>query len=241
MSRPLSWVVVALALLLTLSGCVRGVAAPETDAPRMSTPAATPTPTQPVSEPVDPLTTVTTLVATPESLQLRDSSGTLVASIDYVSDAAAAVATLQAVFGTQPASQQFEGGYEVAPSTVHRWDGFELREQRYVGGWEGLGSPPTLYRPSFRVVFTSPEAGGVELVADGGHRAGDGWAAVLAEPGLQFHPQQCTGPYIDFIDVTMPWYGEGDRLVRVAVEFQPSDDATRLGSVSAPAFVGGCV
>jgi hypothetical protein len=178
----------------------------------------------------------------PAGLELRDDSGVVVTTLDYLSDPALAIATLETVFGTAPVSEEYGGRREVAPpSTVHRWDGFELSEQRYVGQWEGVGTPPTLYWPSFRVTFTAPETGGVELATAGGPRAGDSWTAVLAEPELQLNPLHCTGPYIDFIDFTMAWYDDSERLVRVAVDLHPSDDATTVGSVGAPAWVDNCV
>jgi hypothetical protein len=65
--------------------------------------------------------------------------------------------------------------------------------------------------------------------------------AVLAEPELRTSRGLCSGPYIDFIEFPVTWYDGTERLERIAVEFQPSDDGTRLASVGAPAVVNGCV
>jgi hypothetical protein len=238
-SRRIPLAVAALAVLLTLSGCAGGASAPVTDAPPARAPTATATPTP---EPVDPLTTVTSLVATPDALELRDGSGTVVTALDYVSDAAAAIATLEAVFGTAPVSEEYGGSNEHFPNTAHRWGSFELSEQHYGDVWESeFMRPPTLHMPAFRVKFTAPETGGIELVTAGGHRAGDSWTEVLAEPELQLNPLHCSGPYIDFIEFPVTWYDGSERLARIAVDFQPSDDATRLASVGAPVVVNNCV
>lgn len=203
----------------------------------MATPATTPKPTP---EPVDPLTTVTSLVATPESLELRDDSGAIVTSLDYRSDAAPAIATLETVFGTAPVSEEHPGGSnDHAPSTAHRWGGFELWEQRYVGRWEGLGTPPSLYRPGFRVAFATADSGEIGLLTEEGHQVGSSWADLLAEPELRANPSGCSGPYLDFIEVTIQW-SVGTQHLRVAVELQPSDDETVVSSVRAPVAVDGC-
>lgn len=230
-SRPIPLAVAALALLLTLSGCVGGSPAPATEAPQAT--AATPTPTQPPA-PVDPLTTVTTLVATPEALELRDESGTVVTSLDYLSDPGPAITTLQTVFGAPPVSEEYQGSNHYAPSTAHRWGGFELWEQRYVERWEGLGTPSSLFKPGFRVTFTAAGYGGVDLLTDDGHHVGDSWTELLAEPELRTNPTGCSGPYLDFIEVTVVWSDGTEHLNKVGVDFQPSDDETLVSLVRAP-------
>lgn len=197
---------------------------------------AEPTPT-PAPAPVDPLSTVTTLVATPEALELRDGSGGLITRLDYLSDAAAAIATLEAVFGTAPSSEEYRGSGHFPPSTAHRWGGFELREQRYVDRWEGRGTPPSLHKPTFRVTFESDTWGGVELVASHGHQVGDPWADLLDEPDLRTVPSGCSGPYIDFVEVMFTREDGVEYSQKFAVAFEPSEDQAALRSVEAPIAV----
>lgn len=232
MSRAVPLAVAALAALLALSGCVGGSPAPATDV--VQTPTAAPTPTPAPIEQVDPLTTVTTLVATPEALQLRDGSGAVVASLDYLSDAAPAIATLQTVFGTAPVSEEYQGSNHHAPSTAHRWGGFELWEQRYVERWEGLGTPASLFRPGFRVEFTAADSEDVDLVTDDGHHVGDSWAELLAEPELRTNPTGCSGPYLDFMEVSVVWSDGTEHVNKVGVDFLPSDDESVVSAVRAP-------
>jgi hypothetical protein len=202
---------------------------------------AEPTPT-PAPAPVDPLSTVTTLVATPEALELRDGSGGLVTRLDYLSDAAAAIATLETVFGAAPASEEYRGSNHHAPSTAHRWGSFELWEQRYVDRWEGLGTPPSFHLPAFRVAFTAAASGHLDLTTSGGHHVGDAWIDLLAEPNLRTNPSGCSGPYIDFVEIAFTRDDGVEYGQKFAVEFQPSEDETTLDRAAAPVaiFEDGC-
>ena len=122
-------IAVALAVVLTLSACVSPLPTP-TPTP---TPVATPTPTP--STAADPITTVAALVMRPESLQLMDVDGTVVAHLDYLSDPADAVGVLTALFGAAPTDEDFSGSSHFPPTTAHRWGDFTLWEQRYVDTW----------------------------------------------------------------------------------------------------------
>jgi hypothetical protein len=96
------------------------------------------------------LSTVTSFIATPESLELRDGSGAVVTRLDYRSDAAPAIATLETVLGAAPVSEEYQGSNEHAPSTAHRWGGFELWEQHYDGWEDAVMPPPTVRLPAYR-------------------------------------------------------------------------------------------
>ncbi|HEU0183590.1 MAG TPA: hypothetical protein VFR16_15465, partial [Agromyces mariniharenae] len=112
----------ALTLMLALAGCV-GTTPTSTSTPDAATPRPTPAAT-PTAQPVDPLTTVTEIVARPESLELRDAAGVVVTSLDYLTPAGPAIETLTAVFGAAPESEDHQGNGHFPPNTAHRWGGF---------------------------------------------------------------------------------------------------------------------
>lgn len=200
----------------------------------------TPTPTS-APAPADPLSTVTTLVATPEALELRDGSGGLVTSLDYLSDAAAAIATLESVFGAAPVSEEDRGWSHSPPSTAHRWAGFELWEQRYVDRWEGLGRPPSFHLPAFRVAFTAAASGHLNLTTAGGHHVGDAWSDLMADTDVDPDSSACWGPYTDFIDVPITRSDGSEHVARFAVDFLASPDESSVARVRAPIAVeDGC-
>lgn len=223
------------ALAATLAGCA---AEPAPAAQHGASAAVTPS-APPTTAAVDPLDTVVTLVATPEGLVLRDAAGTTVSAFDYRSDAAAALAALEAVFGTAPESEELHGSLEHAPSTAHRWGGFELREQRYVDDWAQHADSPTLRFPAFRVAFTSPERGGVGLATADGVRVGDAWETVAADPRFEESPSHCSGPFVDAIEAAVTYDGV-ERIERIVVGLHPTDDGARLAYVSAPEAADGC-
>ncbi|MFE6257270.1 hypothetical protein [Agromyces sp. NPDC057865] len=117
--------------MLALSACAGST-------PTLTPDAATPRPTAsptPSAEPVDPLTTVTVLVARPDALELRDATGTVVATLGYLSAPSEAVAALTTVFGVAPVDQPVEGGNHLPPRTWHPDVG---------AGWEELVAIPEL-------------------------------------------------------------------------------------------------
>lgn len=227
MSRPHSVAIAALAALLTLSGCVDASPAPS--------PAGAPAApeTQPATpEPVDPLSTVTSLVATPEALELRNGSGAVVTTFSYLSAPAEALDALTTVFGAAPADEEFDGSSHVPPSTVHRWEGFELWEQRYVDRWED--SERSLARPEFVVRIVAAEALGADLSSPDGRQVGDAWADLTAEPELRTVSSGCSGPYLDFVEVEDVHSHVSGEAMKVSVEFDPSADGSAIASITAP-------
>ncbi len=196
---------------------------------------AAPTPSASETAPaVDPLSTVTTLVARPEALELHDASGVVVQSLGYLSDSESALAALTGVFGEAPIDTDYPGGSHDAPSTAHRWGAFELWEARYVDNWEGLGTPPSFYRPSFRVRFTDAESTGIALATLNGPHAGYAWSELSASAGLQTNPSGCSGPYLDYVEFPETDADGVEYVQKVAVDFRPTDDGASIGEVRAP-------
>lgn len=247
---------VAILLGLGAGGALAlGLVTPPFGVVSQATPTPTPTPTPrptpgytvetaeptPAPAPVDPLSTVTTLVATPEALELRDGSGGLVTRLDYLSDAAAAIATLEAVFGTAPVSEEYRGSGHFPPSTAHRWGGFEFWEQRYIDRWEGRGTPPSFHLPAFRVAFTAAASGHLDLTTASRHHVGDVWSDLMADTDVDPDSSACWGPYADFIDVPITRSDGSEHVARFAVDFLPSPDESSVARVRAPIAVeDGC-
>ncbi|MGH3704372.1 MAG: hypothetical protein ACRDT9_07060 [Agromyces sp.] len=210
--------------VLALGGCAATAGAE-------STPAASATPT-PTTAPSDPLESVTTIVARPQALELRDESGTVVASLDYLGDAAEAIATLETVFGAAPASEEYPGNSHYTPGIAYQWGGMELRQPEYTGHEAEL--PRSYYLPSFSVRFTAPTSGDTEQTTDEGYQVGAVWTELVAEPALQTNPSGCSGPYLDFVEVPMTDADGNAYDQRVAVVFRPSDDESAVAWISAP-------
>lgn len=215
------------AVVLLLCGCVAGAPA--------STPSAAPTPVPsthaaPTPE-ADPLTTVTAIVVRPDAFELHDAEGGVVAVLDYLSPTADALATLTALFDAVPESEEFDGTSHFPPSTAHRWEGFELWEQRYVDQW--ADGERSLAHPEFLVRFAGAEALGIELASPDGRHVGEGWSSLLAEPAIRTVPSGCSGPYLDFVELDDVDSVSGTRM-KVSVEFDPTSDESAIASISAP-------
>ncbi|MGW9181918.1 hypothetical protein [Agromyces sp. NPDC055661] len=229
----------ALSLMLALAGCVG-----PTPIPSPTPDAATPRPTAtaaPAPEPVDPLTTVTELVARPDSLELRDAAGGVVLSLGYLSTPSDAVVALTTVFGAAPVDQAVEGGNHFPPRTLHQWDGFELWEHHYVDRWEGVGKELSLERPAFTVRYTGSTARDVSLSTIGGPDVGAGWDELIALPELRQNPSGCSGPYLEYVEESRAAVG-GPGTVKISVEFRPSEDSATIAAIDAPVpvYENGC-
>ncbi|WP_395243583.1 hypothetical protein ACGGZK_15840 [Agromyces sp. MMS24-K17] len=210
--------------MLAMGGCVGTPPAPR-PAREASAPLPHPTTETPAPEPQDPLTTVTSLVVRPEALELRDATGAVVASLDYLASAGPAIETMTTVFGTPPVDEEFDGSSHFPPSTAHRWDGFELWENRFVDRWaEFADDPRSLYSPSTFVVFTAPASAGIELTTVQGIEAGTPWTELEAVPGLQVNPSGCSGPYLDDIEREETWSDGTIHMKRFGVDFLDRSD-----------------
>lgn len=229
----------ALSLVLALTGCIGPTPTPTPTPDAVPPTSAVPTQS---AEPVDPLTTVTAIVARPEALELRDENGGIVATLDYLSAPADAVATLTTAFGSVPADEDYDGSSHFPPSTAHRWDGFELWEQRYVDRWEGVVDELSLARPAFMVQFAAAAARDISLSTAGGHQAGGGWDELLAVPDLRHNPSECSGPYLDFIEQPRVTADGVPYTLKVSVEFRPTEDSSTIRSIGAPVpvYEDGC-
>jgi hypothetical protein len=217
-----------LALTFVLTGCLGG--APSAAPVSGSTPAAEPTPT---AEPVDALTTVAGLVARPEGLELRADDGSVVTTLDYLASPVDAMAALTSVFGQPPVDEEYDGSSHYPPSTAHRWGAFEMWEQRYVDQWEGAVDV-SLVHPNFMVLFTGSEAMGVDLTTSDGRHVGDPWSDLLDAPGVMTNPSECSGPYLEFVEL----HGENPdgtpSVLKISVEFRASDDESGVARIGAP-------
>jgi hypothetical protein len=185
-----SAVIVSVAAALALSGCTFGPGPAATPSPEA---VATPTPTPTVvPAPIEPLTTVTSIVVRPEYLELRDGAGTLVSTLSYDADTATFVGTLSTVFGAEPEQTDSAGGMESPPSTQYWWgDGVRVWDDH-----DGSGDWGTIDM-NVNVVFIAPVVGdGVTVSTSTGFAPGGDVEALATELGE-------------------PWYGNGYDQVRV--------------------------
>ncbi|GAA1802639.1 hypothetical protein [Agromyces neolithicus] len=222
----------ALLAAVLLTGCAAGAAQAGSAPTATAEPSSTPTPS---AIPVDPLTTVTAIVARPESLELRDASDMVVAEFGYLDDVDQAIDSLTVVFGAGPSAEEHPGSSHFSPSTAHRWGAFELWERRYVDRWaEFAEQERTLYQPSFGVVLTGPDSAGVALTTEQGVVAGASWAELVAMPGLQVNPSGCSGPYLDYITREETWPDGTVHEKRFGVDFVANEDESSIARVRAP-------
>jgi hypothetical protein len=179
---------VAIATVL-LTGCTLDVNPNPTVTPPPSS-AATPSPS-PTAEPVDPLTSVTTILVRPEHLELRDAADMLVSTLSYDAEVATFIGTLSTVFAAEPGRTESSGGMEVPPTSEYWWDGVRVWDDH--DGAEGWGQ----FDMNVRILFTAPVVGdGVAVSTSNGFRAGGDVQALATELGE-------------------PWYGNGYDQVRV--------------------------
>ena len=227
---PFAAAVLLFSLAVSLTGCVGG--SPAGPTPKSAaTEAPSPEPdAAPI--PADPLESVTSIVARPEALELRDDAGVVVQEFDYLGDPDAAVGALTEVLGADPVAEERPGDGHYPPSTAHRWEGLALWEQRHEGRWAEVEH--SILRPRFMVEFTGPSALGIDLTTVQGVHAGEPWADLLAEPGLATNPSGCSGPYLDFVEVDGVNADGTPFTVRVSVDFRPTADESVVARVGAP-------
>ncbi|SIO17912.1 hypothetical protein [Agromyces cerinus] len=208
-----------------LTGCS---AAPEPPSPSIvASEAPSPAPTRAV----EPLDAVTTLVVRPQALELRAADGSVVQSLDYLSDAAAAVETLTTVFGAPPTVEEDAGSSSELPSTVRRWAGVELSEPKYPDAASDASPGP--WYPNFRVAFTAAASGDVELTTDSGHVVGEPWADFAASPDAAKNGL-CAERYGEVVVLPRTPSDGTVEDARTSGEFQASDDETVIASVEGP-------
>ncbi|WP_448809503.1 hypothetical protein [Agromyces bauzanensis] len=220
----------ALALLLSMTGCLGGSPA-ATSAPDVvpSSPGSSPTPT---ADPADPLTTVTALVARPEALELRAEGGTVVTSLDYMSSPADAVTALSTVFGAPPADEPYAGTNHAPAGVLHRWDTFVLEERLYDEDRRQAEGYDWVVWPRFAVYFDGPAAGSLILSTASGLQAGDAWSDAEADPGYDADLWTCTATSVEAVTTAVPSTWTGPDRVNVIV--MPSDDGATVKWIGAP-------
>lgn len=227
--------VVAAALVLT------GCAAEPAPTPIPSASEAAPTPSESAPS-ADPSASVVALVLRPTELELRNEAGEVLERLDYRSDFDQVKAELETVLGAAEETEEARGTSHFPPSTMHRWGGFELWEQRYIEQWEEYaGGDRTLSMPSFRVRFSGPEAAGLQLETASGIAVGAAWTEVEQLPELQTNPSGCSGPYTDFLDESEVNPDGQAYVSRTSVDFVESEDGLTVAAVRAPiAVTDGC-
>ncbi|MGW9181921.1 hypothetical protein [Agromyces sp. NPDC055661] len=179
----------AISLMLALAGCVGPTPTPTPDA-------ATPRPTvtaAPTAEPVDPLTTVTSIVLRPEALDLVDAAGATVEALSYDLPAVAFVDALAIAIGAEPEIEEAPGHCCETPASIHyRWPGLEVWDDQ-VGGWDD--ADPTVWIPNdgpdlrdmnLVVIAGAPDSHGTPLTTVRGVQAGADAAALAEDVGMPY-------------------------------------------------------
>ncbi|WP_353827470.1 hypothetical protein [Agromyces sp. SYSU T0242] len=220
-------------VVVALTGCSpAGSASVPSSSPAPST-VSEPTPTnaEADADPDGAPGALVSIVVRPETLELRDDRGAS-REYDYLGDPDEVVLALAEAFDAEPVLEEWAANSHFPPTTAHRWEGLVLWEHRHVDRWEEIEH--SIFRPRFSIRFTGPSALGVELVTANGRHPGDPWDELLAAPGLRTNPSRCSGPYLDFIEVTRVDADGSDDVVPVVVDFWPTDDQALIASVGAP-------
>ncbi|MCM3656683.1 hypothetical protein M3147_05390 [Agromyces mediolanus] len=226
--------VVAAALMLT--GCTAEPAPTPTPSPSAA-PAESPTPTPTPS--ADPLASVDALVIRPTALELRAGEA-VVETLDYMSEPAAAVATLTELFGRPPVDEAYQGGNHWPDGVYHRWGGFVLDERFYDEERRQRDGHDWLVWPRFAVFFDGTVAETVSLRSLEGSQIGDEWAVLAELPSFDPDLVVCNGVSIEAEPIETP----RDRPARVSVVAVKDDDDGTVQWISAPEIelerFGGC-
>lgn len=203
---PTRWRLAALAqtaaLTAALTGCVGPSPMPTPSPTATTNPPLSPTPTPAA----DPLDGVVALVATAETLDLRDRDGALVEQFHYLDQPAGVIDALSIVFGAAPVDEESPGSNHTPPSTSHVWGDVEIEERHYDEARREAESIGMSW-PRFSVYFDAPTYDDVELTTPSGYQAGD----ILADlaPGFDSDDWTCVGQGVDVvtIDEYVEWQG----------------------------------
>ncbi|MEI5582750.1 MULTISPECIES: hypothetical protein [unclassified Agromyces] len=228
------------ALVLPLAACAAEPAAPTASPTQPAHVMATPT-----EEPVDPLEAVVAIEVRPDGLELRDAGGAVVAEVDYMGDAAEAVATLTAVFAAEPVSEPVEGDLHFPGGVKHSWEGFELMETHYDEERRAADDLDNLLWPRLIALVRAPRVGGVDVTSTAG-RVGD--RVDQLDVAIDQELWTCSGWAVEITGVTRA--SGATNTVGVSLSFSgatgmrealPATDET-VTLVRAPADVAeGCV
>lgn len=180
--------VLAVALAASLAGCA-ATGAP----PAAPTPTSTPSPT---SESVDPLTTVTTIVARGDAVELHDGSGAVVERFEYTDAPTEALEALAVVFDRDPAIEEREAvSFHTPPSVLHSWGALTVDERLYPEDANEKHEASGLAMPDFFVIFDGAEAEGIRLTTVSGEVVGDRFDTI--EVSQDPAEGTCVGPAVD--------------------------------------------
>lgn len=166
----------------------------------------TPTPTSTPAPAADPLDGVVALVATAETLDLRDRDGALVEQFHYLDQPAGVIDALSIVFGAAPVDEERPGTNHTPPATSHVWGDVEIEERHYDEARREAESIEMSW-PRFAVYFDAPTYDGIDLTTPSGYHAGDVLADLVA--GFDSDDWTCVGQGVDVvaIDEYVEWQG----------------------------------
>lgn len=150
--------------ITALTGCTAtGSTGPDTSSPSAAA-TASPSATSAPAPSATADAAVADILVTAEAVELRDSAGAVVASLDYFESATEAREELTQAFGAEPTSEDYRSNH--AAGTMYSWDGFYLADTTL---------PPTNapYEPDYWVRVTSPTVNGVHVHTLDGIEPGD--------------------------------------------------------------------
>jgi hypothetical protein len=171
--RRVAAVVLSLAAMGALAGCVAGPTAATIPPPVTSAPPTTPAPA-PAPEP-EPVAASVAISA--EAITVLDDAGATLASFDYFQPGDVVVEALDGYLGASIESP-YPGGLEQPPGTQHDWGGL-----RMIDSEAPVVDP---YYPEYWVIVTTDEANGLPLgTAPGigsprGVRVGESFTSVTS-------------------------------------------------------------
>lgn len=217
-----------------LSGCFGPPPSP-TPTPSPTT-SAVPTPTSTPTPVAEPLAAVTAMVVRPQSLELRDDEGAVVAALDYMSAPADAIAVLTDLFDAPPVDESYRGTNHTPPGVFHSWDEFVLDERFYDEERRDGGALDYVW-PRFAVYFDGPSARGFDLVSEQGIHAADAWSTLSGDPVFDANLWTCVGTPIETVDFARP-DGQPETATVVAT---PTEDGSVVKWLGAPVMIAdGC-
>ncbi|WP_395243585.1 hypothetical protein ACGGZK_15850 [Agromyces sp. MMS24-K17] len=197
-ARLFAVIVISATALFAVTGCtdLDAEAGPVPTTTAVTTPSASPT--EPPA--IDPIDTVVSVVLLPETFDLRDASGAVVASHSYLGDVDEAIASLDTVFGVPSVDTPYDGSNHTPPGIRHTWGAVELDERHY-DEQRRVENGYGLVWPHFAVSFDAPAYDGVALTSATGAVVGMPWPEY-ATVGVPNPGWSCVGPLVDLAVVT---------------------------------------
>jgi hypothetical protein len=206
----------ALLLAITLASCSTPPPAPSAS-PEPVTPSPVIEPPSPT--PSTPTAQIDELVLLPTTVELRR-GGAVIGTLDYMSPAADAVATLTTAFGYPPVDEPYDGTNHRPPGVFHVWGPVTLDERSYEESRRAETSIYDLRWPRFAVYLDAPSAGDIVLRTAGDHRQGEPWTMVTDDPDSGIWA--CEGTPIEALETVT---AGGSALATVVARENESGDA----------------